>query len=66
MCLKENFVSKKLTIVSDSRWVDLYRFNDCYKNVAVPSSGYLTRFLHSKKEFSEICNNCVNFAINTI
>ena len=66
MCLKENFVSKKPTIVSDSRWVDLHRFNDCYKNVAVTSSGCLAQFLRNEKEFSEICNNCVNFAINTI
>ena len=66
MCLKEKFVSKKPTIVSDSWWVDLYRFNDCCKNVAVPSSGCLARFSRNKKEFSEICNICVNFTINTI
>ena len=66
MCLKEKFVSKKPTIVSDSPWVDLHRFNDCDKNVAVPSSGCLAPFLRNEKEFSEICNNCVNLAINTI
>ena len=66
MCLKEKFVSKKPAIVSDSQWLDLYRFNYCYNNVAVPSSGCLAQFLRDKKEFSEICNNCVNFAVNTI
>ena len=51
MCLKEKFVSKKPTIVSDSRWVDLHRFNNCNKNVTVPSSGCLARFLHNEKNF---------------
>ena len=65
-CLKEKFVRKNPSIASDSRWIDLRRFNDCYKNVAVPSSGCLARFLRNEKEFSEICNNCVNFVIDTI
>ena len=51
MYLKEKFVSKKRTIVSDSRWLDLLRFNGCYKNVALPSSGSLARFLRNKKDF---------------
>ena len=63
-CLKEKFLKKKPTILSDSPWIDLRRCNDCY--AAVPSSGCLARFLCNKKEFFEICNNCVNFAINTI
>ena len=65
-CLKEKFVSKNPTIVSDSRWIDLRRSDVCYKNVAVPSSGYLPHFLRNEKEFFEICINCVNFIINTI
>ena len=27
-CLKENFLKKNPSIVSDSRWIDLRRFND--------------------------------------
>ena len=65
-CLKEKFLKKEPSIVSDSQWIDLRRFNDCYKNAAVASSGCLARFLCNEKEFFEICNNCVNFAINTI
>ena len=49
-CLKEKFVSKNPTIVSDSRWIDLHRFGECYKNVAVPSTGCLTQFLGNEKE----------------
>ena len=65
-CLKEKFVKKNPSIVSDSQWIDLRRFNNCYKNVAVPSSGCLAQFLRNEKEFFEICINCVNFIINTI
>ena len=65
-CLKEKFVSKNPTIVSDSRWIDLRRSDDCYKNVAVPLTGCVAQFLRNEKEFFEICINCVNFIINTI
>ena len=51
VCLKEKFVSKKPTIVSDSRWADLRRFNNCYKDVAVPSSGCHARFLRNENNF---------------
>ena len=48
-CLKEKFVRKNPSIVSDSRWIDLRRFADCYKNVPVPSSSCLARFLRNEK-----------------
>ena len=63
-CLNEKFVSKKPTIVSDSRWIEWHELDKCYKNVAVPSSGCLAQFLRNEKEFFGICNNCVNFALN--
>ena len=50
-CSKEKFVSKNPTIVSDSRWIDMRRFGECYKNVAVPSTGCLAQFLRNEKEF---------------
>ena len=64
-CLKEKFVRKNPSIVSDSRWIDLRIFNDCYKNVAVPSSGCLARFLRDKNNFLKFVIT-VNFVINTI
>ena len=50
-CSKEKFVSKNPTIVSDSRWIDMRRFGECYKNVAVPLTGCLAQFLRNEKEF---------------